>query len=196
MSNTQDINTIIQVSKALIKSGVETKKELAEKLGIGQSTLYKRLRESKELREVLKDMSPGRNKIKIDYKIVDNLAGIQCTEEEIATVLGVSVKTLQRDEEFSRVYKSAITKGKKSLRRWQFETAKAGNPTMQIWLGKVYLGQRDPKDVRVSTPEGKKLEIETHNKFDDEFIAKTAAILAECGVFSAGTPDDVDAETK
>ena len=30
-----------------------------------------------------------------------------------------------------------------SLRRQQFKSAEAGNVTMQIWLGKQYLGQTD-----------------------------------------------------
>ena len=49
-------------------------------------------------------MSVGRPKIQIDYNTVEKLANIQCTQEEIASFLGVSVRTLQRDEEFCRIY--------------------------------------------------------------------------------------------
>lgn len=45
---------------------------------------------------------PGRPKFKIDYELVGKLANIQCTQEEIATFLGCSVDTLQRDDTFMR----------------------------------------------------------------------------------------------
>ncbi len=84
----------------------------------------------------------GRPKKEIDYEVVEKLAGIQCTQEEIANFLNLSVRTLQRDEEFCRLYKKGQDDGKRSLRRIQFKIAEK-NPTMAIWLGKQYLGQRD-----------------------------------------------------
>lgn len=92
----------------------------------------------------------ARPKKEIDYKIVNSLGKIMCTEEEIANILNISVRTLQRDEEFCRVYKKSLDEGKKSLRRYQFEIAKT-NPTMAIWLGKQYLGQRDLQEVKQET---------------------------------------------
>ena len=47
----------------------------------------------------------GRPKKVIDYEAVEKLANIQCTQEEIASFLNLSVRTLQRDEEFCRIYK-------------------------------------------------------------------------------------------
>lgn len=92
-------------------------------------------------------MAAGRPKKKIDYNLVEKLSYIQCTQEEIAEVLGISVRTLQRDKEFCRIYKKGIESGKSSLRRLQWKRAEEGNATMQIWLGKQYLGQRDqPKE--------------------------------------------------
>ena len=88
-------------------------------------------------------MPAGRPKFKIDYEMAEKLAGIMATQEEIATFLGCSVDTLQRDEKFCGIYKKGQETGKMSLRRWQFESAKKGNVTMQVWLGKNYLGQRD-----------------------------------------------------
>ena len=91
-------------------------------------------------------MSAGRPKKEINYKLAEQLASIFCTEEEIALILGISVRTLQRDEEFCRVFKKGKETAKMSLRRYQFDSAKKGNVTMQIWLGKQYLGQRDNID--------------------------------------------------
>ena len=38
----------------------------------------------------------GRPKIEIDYGLVERLAHIQCTGEEIASTLGISYDTLER----------------------------------------------------------------------------------------------------
>ena len=88
----------------------------------------------------------GRPKKEIDYTAVEKLANIQCTQEEIASFLGLSVRTLQRDEEFCRIYKKGQDNGKMSLRRMQYKLAEK-NPTMAIFLGKQYLGQRDNIEV-------------------------------------------------
>lgn len=88
----------------------------------------------------------GRPKFVIDYDTVEKLASIMATQEEIATFLGCNVRTLQRDDEFSRVYKKGQESGKMSLRRNQFKLAER-NPTMAIWLGKQYLGQKDIQGI-------------------------------------------------
>ena len=84
----------------------------------------------------------GRPKKEIDYEAVEKLASIQCTQEEIANFLNLSVRTLQRDEEFCRLYKKGQDNGKMSLRRIQFKLAEK-NTSMAIFLGKQYLGQKD-----------------------------------------------------
>ncbi len=88
----------------------------------------------------------ARPKFKIDYDMVEKLAGIQCTQQEIASFLGCSVDTLQRDETFCGIYKKGQESGKMSLRRIQYKLAEK-NPTMALWLGKQYLGQRDNIEV-------------------------------------------------
>lgn len=88
-------------------------------------------------------MAGGRPKKVIDYDLVQELAGIQCTQQEIASVLKIAVRTLQNDDEFMRIYKNGMQEGKMSLRRMQWASAKKGNVTMLLWLGKQYLGQRD-----------------------------------------------------
>jgi hypothetical protein len=39
--------------------------------------------------------------------------------------------------------------GTRSLRRLQYEAAKTGNVTMQIWLGKQWLGQKDRTETDI-----------------------------------------------
>lgn len=60
---------------------------------------------------------------------------------EIAEIFGVDRDTIS--DRFSAELRKAKFDMKQSLRRAQITTAKQGNPTMQIWLGKQYLGQSD-----------------------------------------------------
>ena len=84
----------------------------------------------------------ARPKFKIDYEAVRKLASIMCTEKEIASFLGCDERTLQRDDEFCRVFKEGKETGKMSLRRMQWKLAEKSY-AMAIFLGKQYLGQRD-----------------------------------------------------
>jgi hypothetical protein len=105
----------------------------------------------------------GRPKKEIDKKQFENLCALFCTEEDIASFFECSVDTVNnwckrtyKDENgkemtFSDVYKKKNSKGKVSLRRYQFELAKK-NATMAIWLGKQYLEQRDNIDVQTESP--------------------------------------------
>jgi len=88
----------------------------------------------------------GRTKIKVDYKIVEAMAKVMATQEDIATQLGCSTKTLQRDEYFCRIYKEGLATARTSLRRKQFILAET-NASCAIWLGKQYLDQHDKSEV-------------------------------------------------
>lgn len=88
----------------------------------------------------------------------EGLCKIQCTLEEIATVYGCSVDTIERwikrtygrDCSYSGIRERYATFGKISLRRTQFRLAERSVP-MAIFLGKQYLDQRDAvrEDVSV-----------------------------------------------
>ena len=91
----------------------------------------------------------GRPKKQIDYELVGKLAMIQCTHTEIAAILGISARTLNRDAEYCRVYEEKKEGGKMSLRRRQWALAENGDKTMLIWLGKQYLGQKDQQATEV-----------------------------------------------
>lgn len=91
----------------------------------------------------------GRPKKEINYKLAESLASIFCTEEEIAAILDVSVRTLQRDEEFCRVFKKGTQTAKSSLRRSQYKLAQT-SASMAIFLGKQYLGQKDVVENQVT----------------------------------------------
>lgn len=79
-------------------------------------------------------------------KMIEDLATILCTDEEIASVMGTNIEILQNDanyDTFMELKKRGRDKGKSSLRRKQFEVAMKGNATMLIWLGRNYLNQTD-----------------------------------------------------
>jgi hypothetical protein len=101
----------------------------------------------------LRESGSGRqNQIPINWKSFEELCRIHCTTQEIADVLGISRRALDNrvyqkyDEEFSVVRARFQAQGKSSLRRAQFATAEK-NPTMQIWLGKQLLGQKEKIDL-------------------------------------------------
>lgn len=83
----------------------------------------------------------GRPKLEIDSKMVQRLAEQGSTVDEIAYVMDVHKRTLERN--FAAVIKKGRANLNVSLRGWQIENAKKGNATMQIWLGKQLLGQKE-----------------------------------------------------
>ena len=89
----------------------------------------------------------GRPQKVIDIEKVRSLAAIHCTDEEIASVLQISVDTLSRRKKEDPAVLEALeggrNQGKASLRRLQWEAAKKGNPAILIFLGKNILKQRD-----------------------------------------------------
>ena len=94
-----------------------------------------------------------RKKLPIDYDAVEKLSKMFCTQEEIASFIGVSIRTLQRDNKAMELYRKGIDIAKMSLRRIQYQQAMDGNTTMAIWLGKQYLGQKDKNDITHSGAE-------------------------------------------
>jgi predicted transcriptional regulator len=73
---------------------------------------------------------------------VRRLAEIQCTQNEIAHVMGISKSTLKNH--LLAEIDQGKSYGKVKLRRAQYNKAvEEGNPTMLIWLGKQLLGQAD-----------------------------------------------------
>lgn len=96
-----------------------------------------------------------------DFGQLVNMIRIQCTAEEICSVLGISEDTLGRRiaereidgvRNFADLYKKHQGEGRASLRRAQWKAAQDGNPTMLIWLGKQVLGQKDKHEL--SGPDG------------------------------------------
>lgn len=96
----------------------------------------------------------ARPRKEIDQGQFEKLCALQCTETEICDWFDVTDKTLNSwcrriyKQSFSEVYAKKRGSGKISIRRAQWKLAvEKLNPTMLIWLGRNYLGQRDqPED--------------------------------------------------
>lgn len=96
----------------------------------------------------------GRPPKDVDMEVLKNACRVGCTAEECAAILGVSPDTIDRRLKdqgwsgFADYFKTHFEKTKMSLRHAQLQAAIQGaNPTMMIWLGKQYLGQRDKADL-------------------------------------------------
>jgi hypothetical protein len=93
----------------------------------------------------------GRPRIMLDEELIARLIGKAFTVQYVAEYLGVSEDTLHRN------YSGALRKGRVfrngCLQAKQYQTAMAkNNVTMQIWLGKQWLGQKD----KIENSEGHK----------------------------------------
>ncbi|MBN8522102.1 MAG: helix-turn-helix transcriptional regulator [Alphaproteobacteria bacterium] len=92
-----------------------------------------------------------------DWQNIEKLCSLMCTADEIAFFLGISIDTLSRRITetygctFADYHKKHIVSAIISLRRAQWKNAMKGNATMQIWLGKQYLGQKNNMDLVVAT---------------------------------------------
>ena len=86
---------------------------------------------------------------KNQWEELDKLMQMQCTEIEICGWFELDDKTLTKlikekyNMSFSELFGQKRGKGKVALRRAQMQLALKGNPSMQIWLGKQYLEQKD-----------------------------------------------------
>lgn len=99
---------------------------------------------------------PSKDLSENDFNRLLNMVRIQCTQTEICSILGMSDTTLKRRlkergyENFVDLYKRHNDEGRMSLRRMQWQAAENGNPTMLVWLGKQYLGQKDKQEQTIS----------------------------------------------
>ena len=86
---------------------------------------------------------------------IAKMAGIMCTDEEIAAMMSdqyesITVDTLHNENNeatFLECKEKGQAMGKASLRRNQFKLAES-NASMAIFLGKNWLGQTDKQEVK------------------------------------------------
>ena len=90
------------------------------------------------------------------WKTIEVMAGMFATDEEMAAAVQVSTRTLTDDyhgQFFQAIKEKGRSQTKLNLRRAQYLNAEEnGNTTMQIFLGKQWLGQRDEYEVNTPDP--------------------------------------------
>ena len=122
----------------------------------------------------------GRPKIEIDVDQVKKMFALFCTGREVAEIIGVCYDTLEKrikeatGDSLSDFIKKSQAEGKKSLRKAQYDKAIEGNTTMLIWLGKQFLGQKEPKE-----PEPTQEDIELIIDLDDGSNLKKDKLFSE-----------------
>jgi hypothetical protein len=83
----------------------------------------------------------------IDLAELEKLASLMCTDADMAGFFGLARETFARRKAKTKAMQDAIergrSKGRVSLRKSQFDRARAGDRTMLVWLGKQYLEQKD-----------------------------------------------------
>lgn len=99
----------------------------------------------------------GRKTVAINLEDVEKLAALQCTEAEIASFLGISLRTLERRKsqpDFIEAMERGKARGRVSLRRNLWSLANKGNPASNIFLAKNLLGYKDYFSNEHSGPNG------------------------------------------
>lgn len=83
----------------------------------------------------------------VDAKVVEAMASVGATTEEIGHYCGVSGETIRR--RFGDILAKARSNLRTRLRQAQLKLALNGNATMLIWLGKQILNQQERQAIDV-----------------------------------------------
>lgn len=94
----------------------------------------------------------GRPAIDFDLDKLEELSALMCTYEEIAHFFSVSLSTVEKRMHDDPRFRSAVERGQAhgriSVRRKQKQMLDAGDRTMAVWLGKIWLRQTDRPDQK------------------------------------------------
>jgi hypothetical protein len=99
----------------------------------------------------------GRKPITIDLVELEKLSSVQCTDAELAAILQVSVRTIERrkkDPAFAETIDRGRARGRVSVRRMLFAQGAKGNVAAAIFLAKNLLGYKDYFSSEHSGPDG------------------------------------------
>lgn len=122
---------------------------------------------------------PGRPKADIDWEYVGKLLEAGCKAIDIANEIGINRETFYNRCEadnnigFSAFSQERRSKGDNRLRVAQYKNAIDGNTSMQIWLGKDRLGQKDQQEISAS------LTVNTINYADADIPDTSPQVQAE-----------------
>jgi hypothetical protein len=126
-------------------------------------------------------MARGRPTLEFDLVEVEKLGMLGTTAPEMAAWFNCGLRTIERrmakpDGEFRRAYEKGFGRLKISIRRQQIESAKGGNVSMLIWLGKQLLDQADKRELVQEATITEKTAPLSLSPEDEAFIKRKAAI--------------------
>lgn len=130
----------------------------------------------------------GRPQAVIDSRLVEQLASIGCTLNEMAAACNCHKDTLTG--RFSAEIEKGRENGKTRLRKKQIEVALSGNVAMLIFLGKNMLGQSDAIRSEISGPGGGPIQTEGKGRTKEE-LAAFAAMVAKAEAEENQAADEV-----
>lgn len=127
-------------------------------------------------------MARGRPTLEFDLVEVEKLGMLGTTAPEMAAWFNCGLRTIERrmakpDGEFRRAYEKGFGRLKISIRRQQIESAKSGNVSMLIWLGKQLLDQADKREVKEEATITEKTAALALSPEDEAFLRRKAAIV-------------------
>ena len=99
----------------------------------------------------------GRKPIKIDLVELEKLSSLQCTDDELAAIFQVSVRTIERRKKnpaFAATIERGRARGRVSVRRMLFSLGAKGNVAAAIFLAKNLLDYKDYVRNEHSGPDG------------------------------------------
>lgn len=121
----------------------------------------------------------------VDVDLIRRLALVHCSNEEIASVVGVHKRTLER--RYAAVIEDGRREGKTSLRRVMWKKALEGNERLMIWLSKQHLDMREPKDEETMRAIRNVLEHRPYQALPADKLVKAIEVLSEAP--AANLPD-------
>jgi hypothetical protein len=115
----------------------------------------------------------------VDLDAIEKLAAINCSVAEIAAVVGVDRRTIQR--RYAALIEKGRETGKSSLKRKMWKIAMDNeNVTMCIWLSKQMLGYTDKVEQRqnVNLNQKEVVEIQWADENDSQNASQDASTKA------------------
>lgn len=129
-------------------------------------------------------MARGRPTLEFDLVEVEKLGMLGTTASEMAAWFNCGLRTIERrmakpDGEFRRAYEKGFGRLKISIRRQQIESAKSGNVSMLIWLGKQLLDQADKREVKEEATITEKVAPLALTPEDEEFLKRKSFLVPQ-----------------
>jgi hypothetical protein len=112
-------------------------------------------------------------------KIVETASGVGLAQDTIATLIGVTGKTLRR--RYRKELTQGMAKAHFNISKTTYEQAIKGDRTMLIWYEKTRMGMRET--VQLTTPPGEPLETKSG---EAELIGAYYKRLAAAGIDPGG----------